>query len=82
MDIIFGRNPKPELFSPYKGILMSNLAESLFDNGYYMTVPHAVETLSAQDIEYLHQVEPKNYKIRGLEPDMKAMIQFRDVGVT
>lgn len=77
-DTIFERNAKLELFSPYNGILMSNVAESLLDKGYYVIVPQVSGNPSAQDIQDWHKVEPKNYKIRVLQPDMKAMNHFID----
>lgn len=55
---------------------MSNVAEWLFDNGYYVIVPQVLENPSAQEIQDWHQVEPKNYKIRVLEPDIKTTNQF------
>lgn len=76
MDSIFGRNATSELFSPYNGILMSNQAESFFDKGYYVIVPQVSATPSSQEIKDWHKVEPKNYQIRVLEPDIRAMNQF------
>ena len=76
MDAIFGRNATSELFSPYNGILMNNTAESFFDKGYYVIVPQVSATPSLQEIKDWHKVEPKNYQIRVLEPDVKAMNQF------
>lgn len=76
MDAIFGRNATSELFSPYNGIFMNNLAESFFDEGYYVVVPQASATPSSQDIKDWNNIEPKNYHIRMLEPDIKAMNQI------
>ena len=44
MDAIFCRNAIQELFSPYNGILISYLAESFFDKGYYVIVPQGSAT--------------------------------------
>ena len=76
MDAIFGKNTTSELFSPYNGILMSNLAESFFDKGYYVIVPQVSATPSLQEIKDWHRVEPKTYQIRVLEPDTRAMNQL------
>lgn len=76
MDAIFGKNATPELFSPYNGILMSTLAELFFDKGYYVIVPQVSAAPSLPDIQDWHQVEPKNYQIRVLEPDTREMNQL------
>lgn len=76
MDTIFGRSTILELFSPYNGILMSNQAESFFDKGYYVIILQVSATLSRQKIKDQHKVEPKNYQICMLEPDIRAMDEF------
>lgn len=76
MDNIFSRNVTPENFPPCNGILKSHAAESLFDKGYYVIVPQVSEDPSLQEIQDWHLVEPKNYQIRVLEPNVKAMTQF------
>lgn len=52
---------------------MSNVAESVFDKGYYVIVSQLSATVSLQEAQDWHTIEPKNKKIRALDPDMKAM---------
>lgn len=52
---------------------MSNVAKSVFDKGYNVIVSQLLATVSLQDAQDWHTVEPKNEKIRVLDPDMKAM---------
>lgn len=76
IDAIFGRSATSELFSPYNKMLMSNQIEFFFDKRYYVIVPQLSATPSAQEIKNWHKVEPKNYQICVLEPDIRAMDQF------
>lgn len=76
IDAIFDRNATSELFSPYNGIFMSNQVESFFNKRYYIIIPQMSATPFGQEIKDWHKVEPKNYQIRVLEPDIRAMDQF------
>lgn len=66
MDAIFGRMERPELFSPLNGMIISDLVETKFDNGFMVIVPDLPDDpiiLKAQ-IQLWNSSEPKNYKIR------------------
>lgn len=57
---------------------MNNIAELFFDKRYYIIVPQISATLFLQKIKnwHKHKVEPKNYQIQVLKPDIKPMNQF------
>ena len=66
MDTIFEREDPEvgELFSPFNGILMYDVAEEKFDKGFFVIVPHVADDASPAETALWHASEPKRYKIR------------------
>lgn len=68
MDAIFGKMKKPELFSPLNGMIISDLVEKKFDSGFMIIVPDLSDCSIQAQIMLWNNSEPKNYKIRILDP--------------
>lgn len=76
MDAIFGTMCTPELFSPHNGILMSPQTEKMFDAGHIVIVPRLPVDASPAQIQFWHCTQPKDYKIRVLNPGAKGMNKY------
>ena len=81
MNAIFGKEPgvESELFSPLNGLIMSDLAEAKFDQGFLVVVPDLEEGASAAKIQDGHACSEKGYKIRVVNKEGKAMKTSIDV---
>lgn len=75
MTRIFGSESANEMFSINNGILMSTLAESRMDKGFFVIVP-CVNDESESDVKAWHESNPKRYKVRVLEENDKLMREF------
>ena len=81
MDHIFGAQDEPELYSPYNGILMSEIAEKLFDKGAFVIVPKVSDNPTEVEIREWHNSQPKRYVIRIVDhddPRMRRRFGFPD----
>ncbi|KAJ9298211.1 hypothetical protein DTO271G3_3816 [Paecilomyces variotii] len=71
MDAIFGTTDAPELFSPKNGLMISTCVEEYFDSGKIVLVPDIPERASVIDIRGWIKRDPRQYKIRILDPNWK-----------
>ena len=69
METPFGEEARVELSSPRNGILMSTVAERLFDSGLLAIVPRIDGLSSAEELEARNTTPVKEYKIRAIRPD-------------
>jgi hypothetical protein len=69
MDSVFGIMENPELFSPLNGMIVSQLVEGKFDNGFIVVVPRLPDHPTLAQIALWNNSEPKEYKIRILDPN-------------
>ena len=76
MDAIFGRpdSGNSELFQAENGILWSAEAEERLEGGHFVVVPDIPDQPTKQQIDIWEASDPKEYKIRVLDPDHKLMI--------
>ena len=84
MEAIFGRpeDGRSELFRAVNGILWSTRAEERFEGGHFVIVPDIVDQPTQQDINTWEASDPREYKIRVLNPDhdlMKRLISGTDI---
>ena len=75
MDAIFGRpdDKGSELFKVEMGILWSTESEKRFQAGHFVIVPDIPDQANQQLIEKWELSNPKEYKIRVLNPDHEKM---------
>ncbi|RWQ91615.1 hypothetical protein C8Q69DRAFT_122967 [Paecilomyces variotii] len=73
MDAIFGTTDTPELFSPKNGLMISTCIEKYFDSGKIVLVPDIPEHASIIDIKGWVKRDPRQYKIRILDPNWKKL---------
>lgn len=69
MDAIFGQMKEPELFSPRNGLLVSGWAARFISSGYLAIVPDVPNEPTKDDIQAWNNSEPKEYKVRLLDPN-------------
>jgi hypothetical protein len=73
MDVIFGSQPKPELFSVFNGLMLHHEIEKQLDRGNLVIVPYLPNNPSNDDIRSWHQATPKEYKIRVMDTKSEVM---------
>ena len=75
METIFGRpeGGRSELFRAENGILWSTPAEERFEGGHFVIVPDIVDQPTQQDVDDWEASDPREYKIRVLNPDDVSM---------
>jgi hypothetical protein len=76
MDTIFGMMEKPELFSPLNGMIVSDLVENIFDEGFMTIVPRLSDNPTLGQIALWNNSEPKEYKIRIIDPTNRNAQNF------
>ena len=79
MAAIFGppEGGQSELFRAENGILWSTEAEERFEGGHFVIVPDIVDQPTQQDVDTWEASDPREYKIRVLNPNhgmMKCLI--------
>ncbi|KAM0798580.1 hypothetical protein BDR22DRAFT_858948 [Usnea florida] len=75
MEAIFRRpeGGQSELFRAENGILWSTLAEERFEGGHFVIVPDIVDQPTQQDVDTWETSDPREYKIRVLNPGHDSM---------
>ena len=75
MEAIFGRleGGQSELFRAENGILWSTEAEARFEGGHFVIVPDIVDQPTQQEVDTWEASDPREYKIRVLNPDHDLM---------
>ena len=75
MQAIFGRpeDGRSELFQAVNGILWSTPVEERFEKGHFVIVPDIVDQPTQQDVNTWEASDPREYKIRVLNPDSEKM---------
>jgi HNH endonuclease len=76
MAAIFGDEAIGELFSPKNGILMSQDAEERFDKGLFVIVPDINDSSSQIETNRWNNSNPREYKIRVLNPESAQMTKL------
>ena len=78
MDEIFGREAATveELNTIQNGLMLSVYAKERLEDGDLFLVPDTRDAASDQEIDAWHESEPKDYKIRIMNPEAKGMNQF------
>ena len=78
MEAIFGRpqGGQSELFRAENGILWSTLAEERFEGGHFVIVPDIVDQPTQQDVDTWEASDPREYKIRVLNPGHDSMTRL------
>ena len=78
MDEIFGREAATagELNEVEDGLMLYEYAEERLEYGDLVLVPDIRDAASDQEIDAWHESEPKDYKIRIMNPEAKGMNQF------
>jgi hypothetical protein len=86
MDAIFGyirdKDGMSELFKAENGILWSSETETRFSAGHFVIIPNVADDPTSQELIDWERSDPKQYKIRVLNPDdstMKKKIQDTEV---
>ena len=79
MAAIFGppEGGQSELFRAENGILWSTEAQQRFEGGHFVIVPHIVDQPTQQDVDTWEASDPREYKIRVLNPNhgmMKCLV--------
>ena len=79
MKAIFGGTDsgESEMFSAENGILWSEDAKRLFENGFFVIVPDIVDQPTKQQVETWEASDPKEYKIRVV--DRKRALMQRPI---
>ena len=75
IETIFGRpeGGRSELFRAENGILWSTPAEERFEGGHFVIVPDIVDQPTQQDVNTWEASDPREYKIRVLNPGDVSM---------
>lgn len=73
MDAIFGKNKKPELFSPRNGLLLAKQIEDVFDKGFLVIVPLLSDNPTRVELARWVMREPREYMTRIIDPSSKLM---------
>ena len=75
MEAIFGRpeGRQSELFRAENGILWSTEAKERFEGGHFVIVPDIVDQPTQQDVDAWEVSNPREYKIRVVNPDHYLM---------
>ena len=79
MEAIFGRSDSghSELFKAENGILWSREAEERFAAGHFVIVPDIPDRPTEQQLETWEASDPKEYKIKVLNPTHRSMKNVR-----
>ena len=78
MEAIFGSSDsgQSELFQAENGILWSQDAERRFEGGHFVIVPDTVDAPTQQEMDTWEASNPKEYKIRVLNPKHSLMQEY------
>lgn len=71
LNAIFGPSLEDELFSPLNGMIVSKQFEKIWDKGFLAIVPDVKDDATDQELESWEKSNPKEYKVRILDPDNK-----------
>ena len=78
MEVIFGPSDsgQSELFTPENGILWSAGAKDRFEAGHFVIVPDVANEPTQQQVDAWDTSNPKEYKIRILDPKQSSMQRY------
>ena len=78
MDEVFGREVEnvEELNEIQNGLMLSEYAEKRLEDGDLVLVPDVKDAASQEEIDAWSESEPKEYKIRVINPEAKGMDWF------